>query len=219
MVRRVYVEKKPSFAGAAHDLRHEIRHYLGIPEVSEVRIFIRYDVENVTDEVYEKALTTVFSEPPVDVYYEEKLPEVKDARVFSVEFLPGQFDQRADSAEQCIRFLDEREKPVVRTATTYMIIGSVSDDAMRAIIDDCINPVDSRITDEVKPATLTAEYPEPEDVKTLTGFTSMEEAPLKELYDSLGLAMTPDDFRFIQTYFRDEEHRDPTMTEIGRAHV
>ena len=214
MVRRVYVEKKPSFAGAAHDLRHEIRHYLGIPEVSEVRIFIRYDVENVTDEVYEKALTTVFSEPPVDVYYEEKLPEVKDARVFSVEFLPGQFDQRADSAEQCIRFLDEREKPVVRTATTYMIIGSVSDDAMRAIIDDCINPVDSRITDEVKPATLTAEYPEPEDVKTLTGFTSMEEAPLKELYDSLGLAMTPDDFRFIQTYFRDEEHRDPTMTEI-----
>ncbi|MBQ6384855.1 MAG: phosphoribosylformylglycinamidine synthase [Lachnospiraceae bacterium] len=214
MVRRVYVEKKAEFAGAAKDLRHEIRHYLHISGVDKVRILIRYDVEGISDATYEKACRTVFAEPPVDMLYEESLPEHEGMRVFSVEYLPGQFDQRADSAEQCIRFLDEREHPVVRTATTYLIGGEVSDEEMERIIADCINPVDSRLTDEVKPETLSDDFPEPADVEILTGFTGMEESALKELYDGLGLAMTFADFLFIQEHFSKEEQRDPSITEI-----
>ena len=130
MVRRVYVEKKPSFAVQAKDLRHEIRHYLNIAGCEDVRVFIRYDVENISDEVFEQAAVCVFSEPPVDRIYFEKLPEAEDAHVFSVEYLPGQFDQRADSAEQCIRFLDEREDPTVRSATTYMILGDITEEEL-----------------------------------------------------------------------------------------
>ena len=214
MVRRVYVEKKPSFAVQAKDLRHEIRHYLNIAGCEDVRVFIRYDVENISDEVFEQAAVCVFSEPPVDRIYFEKLPEAEDAHVFSVEYLPGQFDQRADSAEQCIRFLDEREDPTVRSATTYMILGDITEEELAAIESDCINPVDSRLTDEVKPKTLLADYPEPEDVAVFTGFAEMEEEPLLALYRSLGLAMTFEDFKFIQAHFAKEEHRDPTVTEI-----
>lgn len=214
MVRRIYVEKKPSFAVQARELSHEIRHYLHIGSCEAVRVFIRYDVENISDAVFEQACRTVFAEPPVDDIYRESLPDVPDAHVFSVEFLPGQFDQRADSAEQCIRFLNESENPTVRTATTYMIIGSVTGEDMERIIGDNVNPVDSRLTDETKPATLRADYAEPDSVETMTGFTETEEEPLKELYESLNLAMTFADFRFIQEYFRDEEKRDPTITEI-----
>ena len=214
MVRRVYVEKKPSFAVQAKDLRHEIRHYLNIAGCEDVRVFIRYDVENISDEVFEQAAVCVFSEPPVDRIYFEKLPEAEDAHVFSVEYLPGQFDQRADSAEQCIRFLDEREDPTVRSATTYMILGDITEEELAAIESDCINPVDSRLTDEVKPKPLLADYPEPEDVAVFTGFAEMEEEPLLALYRSLGLAMTFEDFKFIQAHFAKEEHRDPTVTEI-----
>ena len=214
MVRRVYVEKKPSFAVQAKDLRHEIRHYLNIAGCEDVRVFIRYDVENISDEVFEQAAVCVFSEPPVDRIYFEKLPEAEDAHVFSVEYLPGQFDQRADSAEQCIRFLDEREDPTVRSATTYMILGDITEEELAAIESDCINPVDSRLTDEVKPKTLLADYPEPEDVAVFTGFAEMEEEPLLALYRSLGLAMTFEDFKFIQAHFAKEKHRDPTVTEI-----
>ncbi len=214
MVRRIYVEKKPSFAISAKDLRHEIRHYLNIEQCENVRIFIRYDVENISDATFEKACKTVFAEPPVDDIYYEKLPDEENAHVFSVEYLPGQFDQRADSAEQCIRFLNEKEDPTVRTATTYMIIGDLTEDDMKKVIDDTINPVDSRLTDETKPKTLKAVYAEPDHVETMTGFIKEDDTALKKLYDSLNLAMTFADFKFIQDYFKNEEKRDPTITEI-----
>ena len=213
-VRRVYVEKKPAFAVKAKELKHEIKHYLGISTVTAVRELIRYDVENISDEVFEKACKTVFAEPPVDDLYLEKFDVAEGARVFSVEFLPGQFDQRADSAVQCVQFLDENAAPIIRSATTYVIEGTVTDAEFEAIKHHCINPVDSRETDLEKPETLVTVFPDPEDVKIFDGFKDMAEADLKELYSSLNLAMTFKDFQHIQNYFRNEEKRDPSMTEI-----
>ena len=213
-VKRLYVEKKAPFAAAANQLMEEIKSYLQIDSVESVRILIRYDVENLSDDVYLAAKKCVFSEPPVDVYYEEK-PEIPEgARVFSVEYLPGQFDQRADSALQCVKFLKEDEEPVIRTAVTYMISGSFSDQEFEQIKNYCVNPVDSRETGMEKPDTLTAVYEEPEDVKMLEGFCGEAEAVLKKRYLSLNLAMTFRDFLHIQRYFREEEKRDPSMTEI-----
>lgn len=166
-VRRVYVEKKPDFAVKAKELKHEIKHYLGITTVEAVRVLIRYDVENISEETYKKALYTVFSEPPVDDIYEETF-DYGDARVFTVEFLPGQFDQRADSAVQCVQFLDENAQPIIRSATTYVIEGTITDEEFDAIKHHCINPVDSRETGLQKPETLVTVFPEPEDVKILT---------------------------------------------------
>ena len=213
-VRRVYVEKKPAFAVKAKELKHEIKHYLGISTVTAVRELIRYDVENISDEVFEKACKTVFAEPPVDDLYLEKFDVAEGARVFSVEFLPGQFDQRADSAVQCVQFLDENAAPIIRSATTYVIEGNVTDTEFEAIKHHCINPVDSRETGLEKPETLVTVFPDPEDVKIFDGFKDMAEADLKELYASLNLAMTFKDFQHIQNYFRNEEKRDPSMTEI-----
>ena len=213
-VRRVYVEKKPAFAVKAKELKHEIKHYLGISTVTAVRELIRYDVENISDEVFEKACKTVFAEPPVDDLYLEKFDVAEGARVFSVEFLPGQFDQRADSAVQCVQCLDENAAPIIRSATTYVIEGTVTDAEFEAIKHHCINPVDSRETGLEKPETLVTIFPDPEDVKIFDGFKDMAEADLKELYASLNLAMTFKDFQHIQNYFRNEEKRDPSMTEI-----
>ena len=213
-VRRVYVEKKPAFAVKAKELKHEIKHYLGISTVTAVRELIRYDVENISDEVFEKACKTVFAEPPVDDLYLEKFDVAEGARVFSVEFLPGQFDQRADSAVQCVQFLDENAAPIIRSATTYVLEGNVTDAEFEAIKHHCINPVDSRETGLEKPETLVTVFPDPEDVKIFDGFKDMAEADLKELYSSLNLAMTFKDFQHIQNYFRNEEKRDPSMTEI-----
>ncbi len=213
-VRRVYVEKKPEFAVAAKDLRHEIRHYLGVSGVTGVRVLIRYDVENVSEAVFEKACHVVFAEPPVDLLYRENFPAAEGSKIFSVEYLPGQFDQRADSAVQCIQFLKEDEQPIIRSATTYVIEGEVTEGELAAIKKHCINPVDSRETGLEKPETLVMDFPEPEDVKSFAGFTEMEEAELKKLYDSLNLAMTFRDFQHIQNYFRGEEKRDPSVTEI-----
>ena len=213
-VRRVYVEKKPEFAVSAKELRHEIKHYLGIQTVSAVRVLIRYDVENISDTTFEKACSGIFAEPPVDTLYQENFPMTEESRVFSVEYLPGQFDQRADSAEQCVRFINEDEKPIIRTATTYVIEGSVTEEEVEAIKNHCINPVDSRETGMDKPETLVAVFEEPEDVKVFDGFQNMPEEELKKLYDSLGLAMTFKDFQHIQNYYCREEYRDPTMTEI-----
>ena len=214
MVKRIYVEKKKPFAGRAKELKEEIAGYLGIHSVEDVRIFIRYDVENVSDEVFEQATTTVFSEPPVDILYREEIEIPQNAKVFSIESLPGQFDQRADSAEQCVRFIKGDEQPVIRTAVTYMLIGTVSEEELKKIEDYVMNPVDSRISSSDKPETLVENYEEPEDVKIFDGFISMTEKDLKDLYESLGLAMTFNDFKWIQTYFHDDEHRDPSMTEI-----
>ena len=213
-VRRVYVEKKPSFAVKAKELKHEISSYLGIKTVTNVRELIRYDVENISDDVFEKACHTVFAEPPVDDLYLEKFDAADGARIFSVEFLPGQFDQRADSAVQCVQFLDENAQPIIRSATTYIIEGNITEEELEAIKNHCINPVDSRETGLEKPETLVTDFKEPEDVKIFEGFRDMEEAPLKDLYSSLNLAMTFKDFLHIQNYFKNEEKRDPSMTEI-----
>ncbi len=212
-VRRIYVEKKPAFAVQAKELWEEIKSYLGIKSVEGVRVLIRYDVENISDATYEKAVRTVFSEPPVDDVYEETF-DLNGGKTFSVEYLPGQFDQRADSAEQCVKLLNEDEEPLIRSATTYVINGDVTDEQLLAIKAHCINPVDSRETDLNKPQTLVTEFEEPKDVLILEGFIRMEEGGLKDLYDSLNLAMTFRDFLHIQNYFRDEEKRDPSMTEI-----
>ena len=213
-VKRIYVEKKAPFAVKAKELREEIGSYLGITGVKEVREFIRYDVENLSDATFEAACRTVFSEPPVDVLYRETIEIPEDGKVFSVEFLPGQFDQRADSALQCVKFLKEDEEPVIKTAVTYLITGDISDDEFNRIKAYCINPVDSRETDMVKPETLITDYEEPADVIVFDGFQDLSEEKLRELYDSLGLAMTFKDFLHIQKYYAGEEHRDPTMTEI-----
>ena len=213
-VKRVYVEKKPDYAVAAKALRHEIRRYLGIMDVTGVRVLIRYDVENISDETFEKACSGVFAEPPVDILYKESFSADEGSRSFSVEYLPGQFDQRADSAEQCIRFINEDEAPVVRMATTYVIEGNISDEEFEAIKEHCINPVDSREAAEEKPDTLVTVFDDPADITVFDGFKDMAEDELKKLYDSLGLAMTFKDFLHIQNYYKGEEDRDPTMTEI-----
>lgn len=213
-VRRVYVEKKAPYAVKAKELADEIRGYLGVETVTDVRVLIRYDIENLSDDTYNKALTTVFSEPPVDNVYEMTFESGADDFIYSVEFLPGQFDQRADSAEQCVKFFNAEEKPVIKSATTYVISGKLTDEQKEQIMGLCINPVDSRKADEAVPETLITKFAVPADVKVFDGFKDMPEGELKKLYDSLGLAMTFKDFLHIQNYFHDEEHRDPTMTEI-----
>jgi len=213
-VRRVYVEKKADFAVAAKELKGEIKGYLGINQVSDVRVLIRYDVQDISDSIFEEACKCVFSEPPVDIMYQESFSFASDEQTFSVEFLPGQFDQRADSAVQCIQFLKEDEKPIIRSATTYVIKGAISAEELEAIKNHCINAVDSRETSMEKPKTLENIFEEPADVKIFDGFIGMDENELQELYSSLGLAMTFKDFLHIQNYFKHEEKRNPSMTEI-----
>lgn len=213
-VKRVYAEKKQAFAVQAKALQHEIKSYLGIRGVTNVRVLIRYDIENLSDETFERACNGVFAEPPVDTLYKEMFPMKENEQVFSVEYLPGQFDQRADSAVQCVQFIREDEEPVIRTATTYVIEGEMTDEEFEAVKAHCINPVDSRETGMDKPETLVTQFDEPRDVRIFDGFQYMEEGRLKELYNSLGLAMTFKDFLHIQKYFQGEEKRDPSMTEI-----
>lgn len=213
-VRRVYVEKKAAYAVKAGELKEEIANYLGIGTVTDVRVLIRYDVENISEGTYKLALTTVFSEPALDLVYEEEVPVKEGDTVFTVEYLPGQFDQRADSAEQCVKILKEDEEPVIKSAVTYVISGALTNAQAEEVKSFCINPVDSRQAEETKPQTLVTVFDIPEDVIIFDGFKSLEELKLNELYQSLNLAMTFQDFLHIQNYYRDEEHRDPTMTEI-----
>lgn len=213
-VKRVYVEKKTPYAVKAKELKEEIAGYLGIKTVTNVRILIRYDIENLSEDTYGKALTTVFSEPPVDNVYEEEFPKEAGDNIFSVEYLPGQFDQRADSAEQCVKFFNENELPVIKSATTYVITGQLTKEEVDRIKNHCVNPVDSRFAEDVKPQTLLTKFEEPADVMIFDGFIDMEEGKLKELYGSLNLAMTFKDFLHIQNYFKNEEKRNPSMTEI-----
>ena len=217
-VRRIYVEKKKPYAVKAQGQLEEIRTFLGIEGIEDLRLLIRYDVENIRDDVFETACRCVFSEPPVDDLYLETFDIPEGARVFSVESLPGQFDQRADSAVQCIQLLNPDSHVIIRTAQTYVLTGSISDEDFNRIKSDLINPVDSRETGMDKPETLEAAYPQAPDVRVFDGFIEMTELQLKELYDSLGLAMTFEDFKLIQDYFDGkfdgEVHRNPTMTEI-----
>ena len=213
-VKRVYVEKKSAYAVRAKELKEEVVRYLGITALQDVRVLIRYDVENLSDATYRQALGTVFSEPPVDEYFEETFAVDTDALVFSVEYLPGQFDQRADSAEQSVKLLNEKEDPVIRSATTYVFEGKFTDEEVAKLKEYCINPVDSRETNEEKPETLVQQFEDPADVAIFDGFQSMSEEDLRTLYESLNLAMTFQDFKHIQNYFAREEKRDPSVTEI-----
>lgn len=213
-VKRIYAEKKAPYAVRAKELKEEIKSYLQINGLNEVRVLIRYDIEDVSEETLEKAQIIVFSEPPVDYLYKGTFEKEESDRVFSVEYLPGQFDQRADSAKQCVKLLNETEDAIVRSATTYVLSGSITDEEFVRIQTYCINPVDSRLAIEEIPDTLVQNFEEPEEIMIFIGFQTMKEKELKELYESLNLAMTFKDFLHIQNYFSSEEKRDPSMTEI-----
>ncbi len=214
MVRRIYVEKKEQYAIRPKELTEEVKSYLMVDKPFSLRCLIRYDIENVGDEVFAKARDSVFSEPPVDILYEEGFPHEEDDYVFSVEFLPGQFDQRADSAVQCIELLSEGEKPIVKTAEVYCISGRLRPEEIKRIEEYVMNPVDSREASEEKPETLAALYPEPDDIQVIKGFINTRDQKVKDIYAKLSLAMTLQDLKHIQKYFKEEEKRDPTETEI-----
>ena len=213
-IRRVYVEKKRDYAVRAKELKEEFADYLSLKTIENVRVLIRYDIENLDEATYKKSLGIVFSEPPVDLLYEENFPLASDEREFSVEYLPGQFDQRADSAVQCVKLLNKEAEPVIQSATTYVVKGQLTDKEFEEIKAYLINPVDSREALRDKPDTIVQTFPEPSDVKIFEGFITMPEDELCELYSSLNLAMTFKDFLFIRKYFQEEEKRNPSVTEI-----
>ncbi|NLE24549.1 MAG: phosphoribosylformylglycinamidine synthase [Clostridiaceae bacterium] len=213
-VRRIYVEKKHGFDVEASKLYSEITDNLLVRGLTKVRIYQRYDIEGITDRDYEEAKITVFSEPPVDDIYEENLDIPKTDRVIAIEYLPGQYDQRADSAAQCIQFITHGERPDVKVAKLIVLSGEISDSDYQKIIDLVINPVETRQAALEKPETLRDDYTVPEDVKTVEGFIEMPVDELKVLMDEMGFAMSFDDLSFCQEYFRDVEERDPTITEL-----
>ena len=213
-IRRVYVEKKRDYAVRAKELKEEFADYLSLKTIENVRVLIRYDIENLDEATYKKSLGIVFSEPPVDLLYEENFPLASDEREFSVEYLPGQFDQRADSAIQCVKLLNKEAEPVIQSATTYVVKGQLTDKEFEEIKAYLINPVDSREALRDKPDTIVQTFPEPSDVKIFEGFITMPENELRELYLSLNLALTFKDFLFIRKYFSEEEKRNPSVTEI-----
>lgn len=216
-VRRVYVEKKEPFNTGAKEITAELTGFLGVKGVKNVRLLVRYDIENISDDVFEKALGTVFSEAPVDEVHVESFKIGRDDTVVSVEYLPGQFDQRADSAVQCIALLSDKktDKPVViKTATSYVIEGKLTKKDLDKIKSYLINPVDQREAEETIPETLAMEYKEPEKVKTLEGFIKLDHKGLEKLYKELDLAMTYEDFEFIYKHYKREEKRDPSFTEM-----
>ena len=212
MVYRIFVEKKAELASEAKSLLSDAKNLLGIEKLENVRVLNRYDAENITEELFDYAVQTVFSEPQVDIATKET--NLGDAIVFAVEPLPGQFDQRADSAAQCIQILSQGDRPTIRSAKVYALYGNLADSDLAAIKKYVINAVESREASLEKPETLAATYAAPETVATVTGFITMDEKALAELLDNLGLAMDLDDLKFLQNYFANEEHRDPTITEI-----
>ena len=211
MVYRVYVEKKAGQTHEADSLLREIKDFLQIETLSAVRVLNRYDAENIEEGLFSYSVNTVFSEPQVDnVSYEVPTGDV----VFAVEPLPGQYDQRADSAAQCIQIISQGNRPTVHTAKVYVLSGDLTDAQVAAIKKHVINAVESREATLELPETLAVDYATPETVATIEGFTALDDAGLSALLDSLGLAMDLDDLKFLQGYFRDTEHRDPTITEI-----
>ena len=211
MVYRVYVEKKAELANEARVLQHDLRAFLGIRSLTGLRLYNRYDLEGISRELFDYTVKTVLSEPQLDLVTDQ-VPQ-GDA-VFAVEYLPGQFDQRADSAAQCIQILSQGERPAVRTARVYALEGVLTPQELEAVKQYVINPVESREASLDLPETLRMEYTVPTSVRTITGFTAMDAAGLDALREDLGLAMDLDDLKFLQAYFRDEERRDPTITEI-----
>ena len=213
MVYRVFVEKRPELAHEANGLLNELKNLVGIGGLTSVRLLNRYDVENIEADLFDKAVRTIFSEPQLDTVT-DTLTYAEGAHVFAVEPLPGQFDQRADSAAQCIQLQSQGDRPTVRSAKVYVLEGTLSEADITAIKKYVINAVESREATMDKPETLAIEYAIPETVATVEGFISLDAEGLSSLLDSLGLAMDLDDLKFLQAYFRDEEKRDPTITEI-----
>ncbi|MFA9381759.1 MAG: hypothetical protein ACERKO_11945 [Acetanaerobacterium sp.] len=213
-VFRVYVEKKNGFAVEADGLLADIRATLGIPSLTGVRVINRYDAQNLSTEDFEAAKRTIFSEPQVDTLYDELPARAKNERVFAAEYLPGQFDQRADSCAQCISLMTQKERPLIKSAKVFLLDGPITDDEFAQISEYLINPVESREASLDKPDTLEIKQPIPQEVATLAGFTGYGEDELKEFIRSMGLAMDLDDIKFCQGYFRGTEQRDPTVTEI-----
>ena len=214
-VYRCFAEKKPGFNGEAVSVLTQLKEQLGITTLNGVRVLHRYDVEGIDDAVYQQAQATVFSEPQVDAVYDEDVPVPAVAgAILAVEALPGQYDQRADSAAQCIQLMVGGERPTVKCATVYLLEGAVSADELEQIKGYLINPVECREAALDKPETLTMHYPVPDDVAVLTGFIGLDETGLNELLEQYGLAMDLGDLKFLQDYFRDEEKRDPTITEV-----
>ena len=210
MVYRIYVEKKPGFDGEAQGLLHELVDLVGIQNLTGLRLLNRYDVEGIDAVLFQQAVPTVFSEPPVDVTY-DKLPDAKT--VFAVEYLPGQFDQRADSASECIQLLSQGERPAVRSARVYLLDGDLTDADLAAIKKYVINPVEAREASLDERSTLKMEFAIPTEVETLIGFTALDDDALEAFRNEKGLAMDHADIVFCQNYFK-SEHRDPTITEI-----
>ena len=211
MVYRVFVEKKPELANDARSLLSEAKQLPGVEHLERVRILNRYDVEHITPELFDYAVKTVFSEPQVDLVTREA--DTDGASVFAVEYLPGQFDQRADSAAQCIQIISQGERPDVRTARVYLLYGALTDAELAAIKKHVINPVDSREASLALPETLEIRYEIPTEVETLTGFRARSDEELAQLIEERGLAMDLDDIRFCRDYFQTEQ-RDPTITEL-----
>jgi phosphoribosylformylglycinamidine synthase len=213
-VRRLFVEKKPGFDVEARALLHDLREGLGIAGLTGLRVVNRYDLEGMSEAEYAAAKPVIFSEPPVDLVYDEVYPLPSRSRAFAVEYLPGQYDQRADSAAQCVQILTCGERPLVRSARLFVLEGAVSDDDLARAKAWCVNPVESREAALDKPAKLEEEFSAPPDVAVLAGFISLDAAGIASLRAELALAMSAEDLAFLQTYFRDTEKRDPTMTEV-----
>ena len=213
-VIRIFVEKREGFNVVAKQTLWDIRHNLGMRSVTDLRYIVRYDIEGLTREEYDKAKGIVLSEPNADVIYEEKLPVEDGWRVFAMEYLPGQYDQRGDSAEQCIQLLTQGERCKVLTARVIALQGELTDEEQKKVEDYLINPVESRLASLDKPETLDMETPVPDDVKRVDGFIGWNDDEMAQYYGTMGFAMTLDDLKFCRDYFRDTEHRDPSVTEL-----
>ena len=213
-VRRIFVEKKKGYDIEAEQLFHDLSQNLSIKDLREVRIASRYDIQGISNEAYEKAIRNIFSESNIDLVYKENLITDHDYKVFGVEYLPGQYDQRADSATQCIEILATGERPIVKTAKIIMLKGNITDDELKRIKDYCINSVDSRETILTKPETLEDKIFHPKDVEVINDFIQSSSDELIKFRENMGLAMSLDDMRFCQDYFKNEEKRNPTITEI-----
>ncbi|HMA64011.1 MAG TPA: hypothetical protein VKO63_02390, partial [Chitinispirillaceae bacterium] len=213
-VRRIFVEKKKGYDVAAQGLFTDLRENLGIKGLQGVRIIFRYDIEGISDDEYAAVRNTIFAEPPVDFVYDETLPLESHEKLIAIEYLPGQYDQRADSAAQCIQLMTHGNRPPVATAQIISIRGHFADSDINKIKKYCINPVDSREASLDKPQTLGSGSVLPPDVASISGFTTMQLSALDTLRSTLGLAMRIEDLSFTQIYFRDTEKRDPSLTEI-----
>lgn len=214
MVRRVLVEKREGFDLEAKALKKDLVESLHIDNIENLRILNRYDVEGISEEVYENAAKTIFSEPNLDVVYYEEIPKLNDERVFAIEFLPGQYDQRGDWAAQCVQIVNQGIRPAINTAKVYILSGKITDEEFSKIKDYCINPVDSREASLEKPETLKMETEIPTTVEVLDGFIDLDEKGLRTFVSEKGLAMTLGDLQHVQKYFKDTEKRNPTITEI-----